>query len=243
MQFYDVHSHILPNFDDGAENVKETLELLNCLRKQNVNNICFTPHFYTNEMSAEDFVEKRNIAYKEFLPHKPSNVNIVLGSEVYVTRFLFSNEDLSGVTYGKSNYILTEFGYSSSFSEKTMSYLYKLIEDYNMIPIIPHIERYSTLMSDLGVIIELKAMGILIQTNVNNYTKKASFLKRRKLIKLIDTEMIDLLGTDVHSMNHNSPENYTPAIECIRKYCGDHAVERMMRNAKKIFDKAMGTVE
>ena len=59
MQYFDMHSHILPNFDDGARTVDDSLELLDCLKKQNVSNVCLTPHFYTNQMSVESFIEKR----------------------------------------------------------------------------------------------------------------------------------------------------------------------------------------
>ena len=94
MQLYDMHSHILPEFDDGAKSIDESLTLLNCLKNQNVTNICLTPHFYTNEMSVSDFVKSRQEAYEKFLPHNPEGINLVLGTEVYVTKYLFTNDDL-----------------------------------------------------------------------------------------------------------------------------------------------------
>ena len=48
MELFDMHSHILPDFDDGAKDVDESLLLINELRKQGVRNICLTPHLYTN---------------------------------------------------------------------------------------------------------------------------------------------------------------------------------------------------
>lgn len=240
MQYYDMHSHILPGFDDGAKSVDESLVLLDCLKKQNVTNVCFTPHFYTNEMSIESFIDNRRAAYENFLPHKPENMNIVLGAEVYVTKFLFNNDDLSGITYGKSRYILTEFSYSSSFSDRTLDMFARLIGNYGLIPVLPHVERYETLLCDIGALQELRDMGILIQTNVSNYAKKSSVFKRRKLLKLISNGMIDILGTDAHSMTHNTPEAYSQAIECIADKCGRMAVSRMMRKAEEIFTAAAG---
>lgn len=239
MQFYDMHSHILPEFDDGAKSVDESISMLDCLKKQSVTNVCFTPHFYTNEMSAEDFVEKRREAYEKFLPHKPDDMNIVLGTEVYVTKFLFSNDDLSELTYGKSKYILTEYSYGSSFSDKTMNYFYMLIENHKLIPVLPHVERYSALMDDPTLIRELKDMGVIIQTNACNYAKKSSVFKRRKLLKLINEGLIDILGTDAHSFTHNTPEAYSQAVECINSKCGSSTLKRMMDTAEKIFNSAV----
>lgn len=239
MQLYDMHSHILPKFDDGAKSVEESLSLIKCLTKQNVTNICLTPHFYTNEMSAKDFAEKRREAYENFLPHIPEGINVVLGAEVYVTRFLFSNDDLSDLTYGNSNYILTEFSYTSSFSEKTMNDFYSLTRNYGLIPILPHVERYNTLMKDSEIIRELKDMGVLIQTNISNYTQKASFFRKRKLLKYIGEGLIDIIGSDAHSMTHNSPEYFTQAIRTISEKCGRSVVKRLMQNSAEIFNSAL----
>lgn len=240
MQFYDMHTHILPEFDDGAKSVDEGLELINCLKNQGVTNICLTPHFYSNEMSAKDFAEERNAAFNSFLLHIPNDVSVVLGAEVFVTGYLFMNDDLSELTYGKSSYILTEFSYSSSFSEKTLNKLVRLIENHRLTPVLTHVERYKTLMSDISVLQELRDMGVIIQTNTVSCTEKAPFFKRRKLLKLISDGMIDILGTDTHSFVHNTPESYSQAVDLITEKCGSRAVRRMMQNAEKIFSSAIG---
>lgn len=239
MQFYDMHSHILPEFDDGAKSVDEALGLLDCLKKQNVTNVCLTPHFYTNEMSVEDFVTNRREAFEKFRPYLPKDMNIVLGTEVYVTKYLFGNDDLSGITYGNSNYILTEYAYNSHFSENTMDFFHKLIQNHGLIPVMPHVERYETLMDNPEIILELKDMGVVIQTNISNYAKKAPIFKKRKLLKLINEGLIDIIGSDAHSMTHNTPEVYSQAIDCISAKCGTNTVERMMQNAEKIFNSAL----
>lgn len=240
MKLYDMHSHILPDFDDGSKSVEETLVMLDCLKKQNVTNICFTPHFYSNEMSAEQFVRSRNEAYEKFLPFKPNDMEIVLGAEVYVTKYLFVNDDLSSVTYGKSKYILTEFAYDSSFSEHTMDNICMLMDNYGLKPVLPHVERYNWLMRYPEIIAELREMGVLIQTNIGNYADKASFFTKRKLIKYINEGLIDILGSDSHSMTHRSPECFLQAVSCISQRCGKQAVEEMMKKSESIFNSALG---
>ncbi len=243
MQLYDMHSHILPEFDDGAKSVEESLTLIDCLRKQGVTNICLTPHFYTNETSLEDFVKSRREAFEKFRPFIPEDINIVLGTEVYVTKFLFGNDDLSELTYGNSGYILTEFAYSSSFGSSTMNSFSRLTENYGLIPVMPHVERYPALIDNPEIIQELKDMGAVIQTNISNYTKNASMFKRRKLLKLISKGLIDIIGSDAHSLNHNTPEVYSEAISCISDKCGQQTVERMMNNAANIFNSALSIEE
>lgn len=238
MRLFDMHSHILPDFDDGAKTNEEAVELINCLSRQNVKNICLTPHFYTNEMSVEQFARSRDEAFKKFKSSIPNDINVVLGAEVFVTRYLFGNEDLSLVTYGNSDYILVEFGYSDKFSNSTMECFYRLLDNYGLIPVITHIERYPALIDNLDKVAELKDKGVVIQTNISNFAKKAPVFRRKKLTKLIDRGYIDILGSDAHSFEYNSPEVFSQAIEHITSKCGQEVIVRMMKNAEEIFNAA-----
>ena len=240
MEYYDMHSHILPDFDDGAKTVEDSLALIDQLKKQGIYNICLTPHFYTNELSYDDYIVKRDKAFAKFIPHIPDDVSIVLGCEVYVTDYLFNNEDISGITYDNSNYILTEFGYDDSFSERTLQRFYMLIQNHGLNPVLPHVERYHNLIDHPDLIAQLKDIGVMIQTNISCYTQSASFFRKRKMLKLIDRGLIDILGSDTHSMNHNPPNVFREAIQTITQKCGARAVKRMMDNAEKIFTEAIG---
>ena len=243
MQLYDMHSHILPGFDDGAKTVEDSLALIDCLKKQGVSNICLTPHFYTHEMAPSDYIAKRNAVFESFLPHIPADVSIILGSEVYVTQFLFNGDDLSGLAYGKSGYILTEFPYSCDFGDKTMNMMDSLWSNHKLTPVLPHVERYEYLIDHPDEIESLKEYGVIIQTNISNYTDKASFFKKRKLLKMIDGGLIDILGSDTHSFTHSTPEVFSQACKTIEAKCGRHTLRNMMRNSKKIFNAATGYEE
>lgn len=238
MELYDMHTHILPEFDDGAKTVDDSLLLIDQLRRQGVRNICLTPHFYTNELSYDDYLKQRREAYERFAPHIPEDIRVVLGCEVYVTDYLFNNDNLSGIAYGNSRFILTEFPYQTKFSNKTIQRFYMLLQNYNLIPVMPHVERYPALVDHPDAIAQLKDLGVIIQTNISNYTKEASFFRRRKLLRLIDRGLIDILGSDTHSMEHNPPDVFQEAIETINRKCGDQTVARMMHTAKMIFDQA-----
>ena len=234
-----MHSHILPDFDDGAKNVEVSLELIEHLKKQGVRNICLTPHFYTNEMSLEEYLEKRQEKFEAFLPYIPDDINIVLGCEVYVTDYLFNNSYIHGITYGNSRYILTEFSYKSTFQESTMQKLYMLSQNHGLIPVIPHVERYSNLIDHPDKIAELKDIGAVIQTNISNYTQSSPFFRKRKLLKLIDKGLIDIIGSDTHSMTRNPPDCFKEALNTIAEKCSPMAVKRMMAKAEKIFKSAI----
>ena len=235
MTYYDLHSHILPELDDGSKSVELSLEIIEKLRKQNVKNICFTPHYYSNEESIEDFLEKRQKSVDKLMPHIPDDINVCVGAEVYITRFIFNNKDLSGLCYGNSKYILCEFGFNSRFSEHTMRHIFRLQSNYGLSPVLTHIERYPNLMKNKNLVEQLLDEGVLIQTNVGCITDR---VERRKLLKYIKNDYIDVVGTDCHSLTRGNPDDYTPAMEIIAKKCGQQYVDKIVENSKMIFDEA-----
>ena len=55
----DIHCHILPYVDDGAEHMSEMEELLTAEVEQGVRLICFTPHLRTDMFQSSDGEVKR----------------------------------------------------------------------------------------------------------------------------------------------------------------------------------------
>lgn len=233
--YYDMHSHILPEMDDGSKSVEMSLELIEKLRKQDVRHICFTPHFYTNEESLETFVERRQKSLDKLLPHIPEDVDFCVGAEVYVTRYLFNNKDLSDICYGNSKYILCEFSFGSHFSDHTMDYFNRLRGNYGLHPVLTHIERYDHLMSDEGLVEDLCDEDIIIQTNVGAFKH---FSQRRRLIKYIKRGYIDIVGTDCHNLTRGNPDEYTNTINLIRDKCGQETIDHFISTSSEIFSSS-----
>lgn len=73
----EVHSHILPGIDDGSPDVETSLKMIDMLKKQGAKAIVLTPHYYSDSISYDDFVARRNNAYnllKSSLPLKVLNL-------------------------------------------------------------------------------------------------------------------------------------------------------------------------
>lgn len=199
---YDMHTHILHGVDDGARTVEDSLILINRLRRAGVTDICLTPHYYTHKESLSDFVKRRDKAFVELNAHVSDDVKLHLGAEVYVTKYLFSNDDLKSVCYKETNYMLTEFPYSSTFIGESLVYINKLMNNYGIIPVLAHVERYPYLLKHYSVLEELIDMGVVIQSNACSF---ADFPLKIKLIKMLKNGYIHIIGSDAHSLNRNSP--------------------------------------
>ena len=229
---FDMHTHILHGVDDGAGNIEDSLTLISRLKRAGVTDICLTPHYYTHRESLDDFVKRRDNAFLELSSYVSDDVRLHLGAEVYVTKYLFSNDsDLKSVCYKDTNYMLTEFPYTSTFEGESLAYINKLMNNYRIIPVLAHVERYPYLLKRPKVLEELIDMGVIIQSNACSY---AEFPLKLKLIKLLKKGCIHIIGSDAHSLERNTPDAFNGLNELIAKKLTDDAATYINENSSYI---------
>lgn len=207
----DFHAHVLPNMDDGPTSVNESLEILNLLEKQNVKLVCLTSHFYPNRESIDDFLSRRNNAFKE-LNYK-GNLELRLGSEVHFYSGISQSDDLYKLCLEKTNLLLLELPFETYINNNMIKEIISL-NNKGIRVMLAHIERYDV---DEGKMIELVNNGILIQANCEFIIGS---LFDNKGIKWLKKGYIDALGSDCHNM-HNRKPNYLEAINKISKKLGN----------------------
>lgn len=229
----ETHCHILPGIDDGAKDVETSLKMINELKKQGAEKIIVTPHYYSDSLSLEDFLKKRENAFSKLKTELSKDApEIILAAEVFVTRFLFMNEDLTPLSFGRENYMLTEHPFSCPFEEEHFEKILSLCCDYRLTPIMAHIERYPALMNNPDKIDRLLQMGCLVQANIESFDELPLF-QRKKLFKYLDSGKIQLIGSDCHNLTSRTPD-YSSGAQRIEKKLGSEAIAALMRNANNL---------
>ncbi len=224
----DLHTHLLPNVDDGAGSVEETIELLQLLSEQKVKIAVCTPHFYPYLTALSEFLEMRNTAFA--MVSGVSNIRLITGSETMLHDYLFHYPDLSELCIAQTRYLLLEMPFTKSWGSKVYEGLNTLINYYKIIPIIAHIERYPAIRRNKRALRRLLDMGCLLQMNTSSLVNKQS---RHRAIRLLKKDYISVLGSDCHNRSERPPRIALP-LEIIRKKVGSTVVERMIHNAELI---------
>ncbi len=217
----DVHTHILPCVDDGATNDDMAISMLDILEKSGVTDVFLTPHFYSDVESLADFVAKRDDAYNTFKNIYHGKLNLHLGAEVYLTKYLSTYEDLSAVCFDQTGYILVEFPFDKEISEDTNKILESLIYNYKLTPIVAHIERYPFFYHDNDVIDDLISIGCLIQVNSDSFISKRM---KKVLLSLVKEGKVNFIGSDSHNLT-DRPPTYSQAMEVIRSKLGESCLK------------------
>ena len=106
----DMHTHILPNVDDGAKSIDISRALLMKEIEEGVSKVILTPHQNKNNLNKEFILDAYN-KFKESV--KDLDIELSLGSEVYYYDG-FKNDLLNGkiISMDNSKYILLEFSTS-----------------------------------------------------------------------------------------------------------------------------------
>lgn len=206
-EYFDIHSHLLPNIDDGSPDFETSLSLINGMKNIGFSEITTTPHVIKNIWNNTK-LDIQNAEQKTILDLKNSNCEIKFKAAAeYMMDIdfenLFKTEPLLTL---KDNLVLVEMSYINAPIQ-----LYQIIFDLQIAgykPVLAHPERYSFYANKKLEYRRLKKAGCLFQLNllstVGYYGKDA--LKTADY--LLKNNLIDFVGSDIHHYNHlNSFQN------------------------------------
>lgn len=201
----DMHSHLLPGLDDGAETLEQSLELLRGLRDLGYHKLVLTPHvmgdFYRNtpEGIRNSLVVLRQAAARAGL----GDVKLECAAEYYLDESfaarLDSNEELLSFG-GPQRLVLVETSYINEPFNLTETVFKLKAAGYQ--PVLAHPERYTYLYGRFDDLVKIREEGVLLQVNLNSLIGYYSAGAKRVAEKLIDAGLVDLLGTDAHNLKH-----------------------------------------
>lgn len=224
----DFHTHILPAVDDGAANRDEALALIEALRREGIKTAVCTPHFDPSRISLQDFAAQRS---KAFLELGDACIRLVAASETFLHDYLFHYSDLSLLCIEHTQYLLLELPFFRKWDDRLYSMLNSLISDYNIIPIIAHIERYAAARKKAAAG-RLKEAGCLLQLNTSSLLDAVS---QKRAIKLIKKGYIDLLGSDCHD-RYKRPPVIIQALQLINEHLGEKYIRQLEENGMNVLN-------
>ena len=201
----DIHCHILPYIDDGAKNMDEAIKLCEIARDNGINKIIVTPHVSCLD-DIDGFLGEREVLIEELraaLKFYNIDVEIYPGAELYVDDDVFFSGDLTKLTLNGSKYILVEFDFYGLSPNKIISYLVE-INNFGLVPIVAHPERYKYMQDDYNFINFLSDRGVLFQVNMNNVVGEGSRPENLLARELVRKKVATFIASDAHSVDYRS---------------------------------------
>lgn len=218
----DLHTHILPQMDDGARDLAQSLAMLEMERSQGVDTVVLTPHFYRERETVEDFLRRRQRSLDMLLPALPEgSPRLIVGTEVAWFSSLAEEPELNKLCIGDTQYILLELPYAS-WSRYLLEQVEQFAMNTGLTPILAHVERYLSLQKREQVE-ALLSLGLPMQMSANALTRP---LKGRKMLELLMRGQW-YIGTDCHNTDKRKPNMAAAAQVLLKRLPGPVAHEML----------------
>lgn len=232
----DFHSHVLPEMDDGANSVETSLEMLYESKKQGVSKIIATPHFYYDETTVDQFLEKREKSYEKLMSfvHDEDIPQIYLGCEVYLGGHISEMEGLEKLCLEGTSVILLEMPFGI-WQPWLVDEVYSIRAKRKLIPVIAHVDRYHAMFKQFERMETLLSMEVAIQLNADAFLNWRS---RKNIKKIMKLNRPMLIGSDMHDMGERAPR-IAMAKEIIQKKFGSEWLDVMDDNASQFLENRL----
>ncbi len=233
----DLHSHIIPNIDDGSSAVLETFMMLKEAEKAGFTDIFATPHYMVgiNEQDKETVINKVN-EINQAAKEEGIHVRVHPGEEIYAVPNLKELMQANKViTLNSSKYMLMEFAMHAK--PRFIDNLIFEICNLGYIPIIAHPERYQYVKEDINTVLDWQNMGALIQCNYGSLLGRYGYTSQKVVIKLLKEKHVDFMASDCHRAGGIYDDMFE-AIKKLHKIVDDDYFEIITNsNAKRILEK------
>jgi protein-tyrosine phosphatase len=226
-KYIDIHTHILPEVDDGSRSMEETIIMLQIASEQQIETIIATPHYMPGEINTAVDILKQRLEQVQVEANKISpEMKILLGNEIFYSNSIV--EDLKSgkaLTLADSRYVLVEF--SIKDSDQTIYQGLSGLIRAGYIPILAHVERYRCYYKKEYLLNDLIEAGCYIQMNSRSLV--GSFLNRDAAYyrSLINQGLIHLIGSDCHDEKVRIP-HMAQAVQVMRKKCDKTLVDQIL---------------
>jgi tyrosine-protein phosphatase YwqE len=199
--YIDIHSHLLPGIDDGAQTFEDTLRLTKALQSFGMTQCITTPHIIEHfwDNTPEIITEKEAAVALELRKHKIT-LPLRAAAEYMMDDSFVSLFQSGPLLTLKKNYVLVEMSYINPPIQ-----LYAILFDLQVagyIPVLAHPERYLFYHHNMEEYNKLKLAGCLFQLNLLSVVGYYGVTVTKIAEKLLQKGMYSFVGSDAHHDNH-----------------------------------------
>ena len=230
----DLHTHILPNIDDGPASVGDSLRLLQMESETGVDAVAFTPHFFAPAADPENFFVRRAQARARLLDAAAQygpTVRTVCGAEVMLSARLLTLPACERFCYEGTRVMLVEFP-TDFYQSWIVQVLYGLKVN-GITPMIAHIERYRYFRNNFNCLKEIIDAGSIAQVNASAILSE-NYRTRRYIGKLFRNHLVHVVASATHSAPRR-PHVLAAAMAKVEKRFGKENARRISEIGELIF--------
>ena len=232
----DLHCHILPGIDDGAEDIDASLAMAEKAISQGITHILCTPHHNNGKyVNPKEFVIHQVTNLQAELDKRNLPLTLFEGQEVRITGDLLEEIEQNRILFTDvaNTYLLIEFP-----TMDVPAYTEQLLFDLRArghVPIIVHPERNAKFREDPNRLIPFLEMGCLAQLTAPSYVGIFGKSIQKTAKEMVEHRLVQMVASDAHGV-HKRNFYLKEAFEAIEKDFGRDYVNQMEQVAKDVLN-------
>ena len=226
----DIHAHILPGLDDGADRTLTSLRMAELAVRSGVTDLIATPHSNQRgrfENYASESLTAQFHRLKEAVSREKLDLRLHLGMEVYATSDLTQlYRDGMLLTLAGSRYLLMEFNFHDDayYMERVL----RDVLDLGVTPILAHPERYQALQALPDIMVDWVRCGVHLQINkgsLSGFFGRESF---RLAVTMLEHDLESFVASDAQRADQRTPV-LLDTYRWIASHYSEHLADRLLR--------------
>jgi protein-tyrosine phosphatase len=217
--FVDVHSHVVPSGDDGAESLEAGLALCAEAAAHGTSVLYATPHVWPSLPLTRERERAARDAHAELAAGAATHgLDLPLGWELTPHESLL-DEDPARYRLGDLPAVLMEIPFLGPLALSLR--LGSRIEAAGLTPVIAHPERAESILVDPSAAAGLRERGWLLQVNSTSLLGSHGPAQEEAAWALVEDGLADLVASDGHRMTR--PPFLDEAYGRVRERVGEEA--------------------
>lgn len=213
----DVHSHLLPGIDDGSPDVTTSINLMKGMVEMGFESFTATPHVMEDIWKNDDqSISAAHILLTNALKEVNMQYPVVAAAEYLVDghleQLLKNKIQLRTV---RNNWVLIEVSFIQPPIQLHDVIFEMQLQGYQ--PVFAHPERYLYYAQHFNELVKVKDAGCILQSNLLSFSGYYGNEVKNFAEKLVDHDLIRLLGTDLHHQRHLLGLNDLQNTKSLRK--------------------------
>ncbi|MFD2161110.1 tyrosine-protein phosphatase [Paradesertivirga mongoliensis] len=197
----DIHSHLIPGIDDGAQNIEESISLIKRMMDFGFTKLLTTPHimadYYRN---TSDSILKGLDQLRDELSQRNINIEVNAAAEYYLDETFENKLNKGDVLTLGDKFLLFELSFIN-YPKNLFEVIDKILQK-GYTPLLAHPERYPYLAGSVENYERIKDSGCYLQINTLSLAGHYGKQTQKVAEQMVDHYLIDFLGSDLHRMKH-----------------------------------------
>lgn len=224
---FDMHSHIIPDIDDGAKDIEISKTMLQIAADHGTTHIIATPHVIEGDwLPSWELITEGCEGLRKLACQLGLNLRIYPGGEIAMNMDILEVIKQPGpYCINGGRYLLVELP-AAEIPDFADDFFFTL-QARGITPIIAHPERHPVIARKPEWLAGWINKGILTQINCTSLTGKMGERTMKTAELLARNQMIYFFGSDAHSIRTRNP-NLSPGVVKLKAMIGEERTRQIL---------------